>query len=207
MVANEKDYNISVIDLNTISGNRDSSIGQKPQAIDINPETHLAVVVNEKDNTITVINLNPPRPPLAKGVGGFETSTIPVCKHPIDIAINQLDNRALVICDEDRALQLIDLNTNTIIKNYSLNKLPKGVAVNNFTNIAAVADDKTDSLTLIQLPNPVPQITSINPDTLLRGSKASTINIEGSKFIKSSLVSLKTSDFRLLTFDFFHRQS
>ena len=110
-------------------------MGQKPQAIDMNPETHLAAVVNEKDNSITVINLQT-----------WQTTTIPTGKHPIDITINQLDNRALVICDEDRSSSLIDLNTNAIIKTYPLKKLPRGIAVNNFTNVAAVVDDKTDSL-------------------------------------------------------------
>ncbi len=179
LVANEKDYNVSVIDLNTYKVTGTVSVGQKPQAIDINPETHLAAVVNEKDNSITVINLL-----------NWQTTTIPVGKHPIDISINQLDNRALVICDEDRNLLLIDLNTNTILKNYSLNKLPKGIAVNNYTNIATVVDDKTDSLTLMQLPNPVPQITSINPPMVYRGSSGESITIQGNKFIKTSTVYL-----------------
>jgi YVTN family beta-propeller protein len=182
---------VSVIDLNTYQVTGSVPVGKKPQAIAINPETHLAGVVNEKDNSITVINLL-----------NWQTDTISVCKHPIDIAINQLDNRALVVCDEERRLLLIDLTPLLFppyqggieggVKSYSLNKLPKGVAVNNFTNIASVVDDKTDSLTLIQLPNPVPQIISINPDILLRGSKATTINIEGSGFIKTSSISLLT---------------
>ncbi len=76
------------------------------------------------------------------------------------------------------------------------------MAVNNFTNIAAVVDDKTDSLTLIQLPNPLPQIISINPPTLYRGSDDTTLTIEGSGFIKSSSVSfrLQTSGYSLQTF-------
>ncbi|MBI3378080.1 MAG: hypothetical protein HY035_06750 [Nitrospirae bacterium] len=176
LVVNEKDYNVSVIDLNTYQITRIVPVGKKPQSIDINPETHLAAVVNEKDNSITVINLQ-----------NWQTTTIPVGKHPIDIAINQLDNRALVICDEDRTLLLIDLNTNTILKNYALNKLPKAVAVNNYTNIAGIVDDKTDSLTLIQLPNPVSEITSLTPASAQRGSNGIILTIEGNKFITSSV--------------------
>jgi len=214
LVVNEKDYNISVIDLNTNQVTATVPVGQKPQAIDINPETHLAAVVNEKDNTVSLIdlssyssfrldrNLSEGLPTSGNDIRG--SATILVGKHPIAIAINQLDNRALVICDEDRVLQLIALNTPSplpfplegegwvggkVIKTYSLNKLPKRVAVNNFTNIAAVVDDKTDSLTLIQLPNPVPEIISINPDTLVRGSSETTVTIQGSGFIKSSSVS------------------
>ena len=190
LAVNEKDYNVSVIDLKTYTVTGIILVGKKPQAIDINPETHLAAVANEKVNSITVIDLKT-----------WQTSTIPVRKHPIDITINPLDNRALVICDEDRSLLLIDFTTQKIIKNYSLNKLPKGVAVNNFTNIAAVVDDKTDSITLIQLPNPIPEITSITPDNAQRGSSEITISIEGNKFIKTSTASIRlsTNDYGLTT--------
>jgi YVTN family beta-propeller protein len=182
----EKDYNVSVIDLNTYQVTDTVSVGKKPQAIDINPETHLAAVVNEKNNSITVIDLQT-----------WQTNTISVGKHPIDVVINQLDNRALVICDEDRTLLLIDLTPLLIPPyqggteggvTYSLEKLPKGVAVNNFTNIAAITDDSTDSITLIQLSNPVPEITLLNPSTVYRGSSGESITIEGNKFIKTSEV-------------------
>ncbi len=173
----EDHYTVSVIDLNTYQVTGTVSVGKKPQAIDINPETHLAAVVNEKDNSITVIDLQT-----------WQTSTIQVGKHPIDIAINSLDNHALVVCDEDRSLLLIDLDTKSIIKNYSLNKEPKGIAVNNYTNMAAIVDDKTDSLMLIQLPSPIPEILSIAPDNTLRGSNDLKVNIEGNRFITSSIV-------------------
>jgi YVTN family beta-propeller protein len=155
-------------------------VGKKPSAIEINPKNHLAVVANEEDDSITVIDLK-----------SWVSHVIPVGKHPLGVTINPLDNRALVICDEDRTLLLIDLETNSIIQTYFLNKLPRGVAVNNFTNIAAVTDDKTDSLTLIQLPNPVPQIEATTPNAILRGSKSTDITIEGSGFIKSSVVSFQ----------------
>jgi len=176
LVVNEKDNDASIIDLNTNQVTNTITVGQKPQAININPETHFAAVVNEKDNSITIIDLQT-----------WQTSTIHIGKHPIDIAINPLDNRAIVICDEDRSLLLIDLDTQLIVKEYALNKLPKGIAVNNFTNVAGVVDDKTDSLTSIQLPNPIPEITSITPDNALRGSNDIKIDIEGSRFITSSI--------------------
>ncbi|MBI4685953.1 MAG: hypothetical protein HY755_12275 [Nitrospirae bacterium] len=195
LVVNEKDYTASVIDLDTYQLIGEVPVGKKPQAIAINPETHLSAVVNEKDNSITLINLL-----------DWQTVTLLVCKHPMDIAINSLDNRALIICDGDKdehkdkhkhnhqnegeSLLLVDLNTNTVIKNYAINKKSRGVAVNNFTNIAAVVDDKTDSLTLIQLPNPVPEIISINPLMVYRGSSGESILIHGNKFIKTSTVYL-----------------
>lgn len=177
LVVNEKDFSVSVIDLNTYQITDTISCGQKPKAIDVNPETHLAVVTNEKDNSIWVINLY-----------DRQTATIPVGKHPVDVVVNPLDNRALVICDEDRSLLLIDLDMGAIIQRYALNRLPKGVAVNNFTNIAAITDDNTDSLTLIQLPNPLPEITSMTPAIAQRGSGELQISIEGDKFIRTTKV-------------------
>jgi RHS repeat-associated protein len=184
----EEGYTVSVIDLNTYEVIDEIPVGKKPQAVDINPETHIAVVANEKDNSITIIDLQT-----------MQTHNMPVEKHPVDVAINPLDNRVLVICKEDRKLLLIDLNTETVIEEYTINKKSEAVAVNPYTNVAGVVDTKTDSLTLIQLPNPVPVITSIAPDTITRGSGDTTILIQGSGFIRSSSVYLKllTSDFLL----------
>jgi len=179
LVVNEKDYNVSVVDINTYHVTGVIQAGQKPRAIDINPETHVAAVAEEKDNAITVIDLKT-----------WTSKEIAIGKHPIDVVVNPLDNRALVICDEDRTLVVIDLNTDTIARIYSLNKLPKGVAVNSFTNIAGIVDDHTDSLTLIQLPNPVPEIAAITPDRAKRGAGEITVNIHGSRFITSSVAYL-----------------
>jgi predicted GTPase len=71
------------------------SIGKKPVAIDINAESHLAAIVHETGNSLTIADLF-----------NNEISTVPVCKHPVDVAVNPLDNSALVLCDEDRAFQV-----------------------------------------------------------------------------------------------------
>jgi YVTN family beta-propeller protein len=177
LIVNEKDCTVSVIDLKSYQVTKTISVGKKPQAIDVNPESHLAAVANEKDNSITTIDLQT-----------WRTTDIPVCKHPIDVAINPLDNKALIICDEDRSLVLVDLETKAILEEYFLDKLPKGVAVNHFTNVTAVTDDNTDSLTLIQLPNPLPEITSMTPAIAQRGSGELQISIEGNKFIRTTKV-------------------
>ena len=75
------------------------------------------------------------------------------------------------------------LSGHRIIGRYALNKRARGVAVNHFTNIAAIVDDKTDSLNLIQLPNPIPKIIDLVPDTVFRGNGPTSVMIEGSGFI------------------------
>jgi len=181
-VVNQTDWNLSVIDLTTYRVTRTIPVGKKPIAIDINPETHLAVIATEKENAVTVLDLLT-----------WQTKTIVIGKHPVDIAINVLDNRALVICDEDRRLVVVDLNTSSVVQEYATNKLPKGVAVNNFTNIAGIADDYTDSLTLIQLLNPIPEVSSLSNLSVLRGSGGETIMLTGSKLIKTSTAHLGTA--------------
>ncbi|HLA04657.1 MAG TPA: beta-propeller fold lactonase family protein, partial [Syntrophales bacterium] len=184
LIVNEEDESVSVMDLGILEVTGLVTVGKKPGAIDINPETHIAAVVNETDNSVTVIDLT-----------NWQTSFIPVDKHPIAIAVNRLDNSALVVCDEDRTILHIDLSTRGIINSYAFNKLSRGIAINHFTNIAAVVDDKTDSLTLIPLPNPLPKINSITPDTAFRGAGSIEIMIEGSGFVKTAVVSTLHTEF------------
>ncbi len=192
-------YTVSIIDLGRYQVTGTVTVGKKPRAIDINPETHTAVVANEKDNTVTVIDL-----------ATYGHYSIPVRKHPIDVAINTLDNSVLVLCEKGGKgeghgrrrhgmLLLIDLNTGTMVREYSVDRKPEAVAVNPYTNMAGVIDRKTESLTLIHLPNPVPVITSVIPDILLRGSKTTGIAINGSGFTRSSVVTLLTPDTYLPT--------
>ncbi len=180
LVVNEKkDYGIFVIDLDTYQVINAVSVGRESRAIDINSETRIAAVVNEKDNSISVIDLQT-----------WQTSIIQVCKHPVDVAINALDNRSIVVCDEDNSLLLIDLNTRVAVQSYQLNKQPKGLAIDNFANVAAVTEDQTDSLTLIQLPNPVPGIISLAPQQVYRGSAGESISVEGNGFVRTSAANI-----------------
>ncbi|MEW6001107.1 MAG: IPT/TIG domain-containing protein [Nitrospirota bacterium] len=173
LVVNKSDCGVSIIDLKEYRITGTIPVGMKPRSVDINPENHVAVVANEKDNSITIVNLQT-----------WQISNIPVGRHPKEVTINPLDNRTLVICN--KTLLLIDLDTRKIIKSYSLNNKLRGVAVNKFTNIAAITDDKNDCLTLIQLPNPIPELSLLNPSIIQRGSNGESISIEGNKFMKTS---------------------
>jgi YVTN family beta-propeller protein len=154
LVINNMDRNITVIDLSTLTATSMLTLDKKPSSIDVNPDTRLAVATNVQENSITVIDTQT-----------WQARIIPVGKHPVDTAIDTLANRALVICDEDRTLVIVDLNTDAIIRTYALNKLPKGVAVNDLTGVTAIIDDKTDSLTLVQLPlaPSLPKVTITSP--------------------------------------------
>lgn len=180
LVVNEKDNNLSLLKSNNETGV--FQVGQRPRAISINPETHAAVVADEKENAVSAIDLNT-----------WKTNNVVLGKHPLAVAINSLDNRSLAVCDEDREAILVDSDSNSVVWTYPLDKLPRGVAIDNFRNIAAVTGDKKDSLTMIRLPNPVPEIVTIAPDSALRGSDGIDLAISGSKFIKTSQLSMALS--------------
>jgi len=189
VIAGEK--NITVVDLTTDQVVQQLTSGVNQTAISINPETHLAAIAQEGSDSLAVLNLL-----------DWSLVTVPVSKHPQYVAVNRLDNCALVISIPNESasgknggpvLQLVDLNTDSITESYSINRLPEGVAVDNFTNVAGVIDNDTDSLNLIVLPNPVPLVTSISPSTLTRGSSKQTIAISGSDFIQTSTAVIKAA--------------
>jgi RHS repeat-associated protein len=155
-------------------------VGRFPRSVSINPETHLAAVANLWESFVSVIDLNT-----------WNVSSVATERFPLDLVINPLDNSLLVTGPQH--LQHIDLNTRTLIQSYALNRQTRGVGVNPFTNQAAVIDGQTDSLSLIQLRNPLPEIEAINPVTIARGSQGTILNIQGSGFLKTSTVSLQPS--------------
>jgi len=191
LVTSEKENNVYVIDLDTYETIETIPVGKRPGAVSINPENHFAAVVNQKGNSLTIIDLL-----------NWETTTIPTSKGPLDVTINPLDNRALVMCGKGMEILVIDLDTKAVINHLPINPTPKGIAVNPFTNIAGVVDDKTDSLTLIELTNPIPVISSVTPSSLLRGSGSTGLVIEGSGFLKTSTVSFLGTPPRSLPVNF-----
>jgi YVTN family beta-propeller protein len=132
---------LKIIDMNNYTVSDSIHLEKRPQAIDVNPETQTALITNYRDHSVTEIDLLNRR-----------SFTMPVLRYPLDVAFNTIDNRAVVLCDHDRKLLLLDLNTNKIINAYSLPRHPKSVAVNSIKNIAIVADDARDDLTIIPLP-------------------------------------------------------
>jgi YVTN family beta-propeller protein len=141
LVVNRMDRDLSVIDMEEYKPINTFNAYTTPRTIDINPETGLAVITNVLANTITVVDLH-----------SFLLRVIKVGRHPIDAAFNTVDNRAVVICDEDNKLYLVDVTANKTINTYNLHTHMRGVAVDSKLNLAAVIDADSDKLILIQLP-------------------------------------------------------
>lgn len=169
LVLNKNKNNINVIDMNNYILSDSIALDNKPQTIDVNPETNTAIITHYQEGSITIVDLLTKRL-ITKPLGTF----------PLDVAINTIDNRAVILCDKDKKLLLLDLNTNEIIKTYSLPRHPHSVAVNSNLNAAIVADDETDSLTIITLPpsTPLPKIKITSPSDNAEIS-SNTVDVSG----------------------------
>ena len=181
LVENIKDSNIEVVDLDTYQITRSISIDE-PWGVSLNPETHAAVIMNGGDHSIIAVDLL-----------DWRTRRLRVPEIPSGFTVDLLRNRCLTVCEKDGSLSLITLDTGSIERKYVLNGKLKGVAVNRFTNTAAVIGEASDPINLIQLPYPIPEITSVQPGEILRGSGPARLSIRGSGFTRASTVSVMPS--------------
>jgi YVTN family beta-propeller protein len=182
LVANHEDTHVAVIDLEDYKVTRVIPVEKGASVIRVDPGSHLAVVAGGNDDSVALIDLV-----------SWESRTIRVGKMIADVALNPFGNRALVMPDGERSLFLLNLEDGTVEKSYPLEKEPRGIAVNRFTNVAAVVNEDLAGLLLAQLPHPVPEITSIRPPSILGGNGPARLKIEGSKFTRVSKVSLLDS--------------
>lgn len=168
-VLNPLAKSLKIFDMTTFRLSDTIALEKFPKAIDCNPEQQTILITNYLDQTLTKIDLLTRR-----------SFILPANRFPLDVAYNTIDNRAAVLCDLDRKLLLLDLNTNEILNTYLLPRHPQSVAVNSIRNIAVVADDETDGLTIIPLPlSPsLPQISITAPLDNARLT-SETVNVTG----------------------------
>ncbi|MCK7478868.1 MAG: hypothetical protein M0C28_16980 [Candidatus Moduliflexus flocculans] len=155
VVVNNRDSSIALIDLNTYGVKDVIPAGQNPVAVAVDTKRHVAAIVNGTDDTVSVVHLI-----------SMNSYALPACKHPTDVAINPLNGHALILCDGDRRLVVMDLAARVIKAEYPMDKKPYSCAINEFMNTVVATDYVTDTLTIIRLPNPVPSITETTPSSL-----------------------------------------
>jgi hypothetical protein len=143
-----------IIDLNHYRVSEVLNLRERPRAVDVNPQTQTLLIANARDASVTQIDLLHRR-----------SLPISVLRFPRDVAFNTVDNRAVILCDRDRRLLLWDGSKQKIIQSYFLPRRPKSVAVNSLKNIAVVADDEQDGLTIIPLPlsSTLPKVKITSP--------------------------------------------
>lgn len=145
---------LRIIDMNSYRIIDTIYLEKRPQAIDVNPLKQKAIIASYREHSITELDLLTRR-----------ATVIPVHRYPLDVAVNTIDNRAVILCERDQLLLVMDLDTYSIIKSYQLPRHPRSVALNSLKNFAVVADDELDALTIIPLPRSttLPKIKITSP--------------------------------------------
>jgi RHS repeat-associated protein len=179
VVANKKTDMVTVINLQTQTTVTTIAVGKDPVSVSINPNTNVAVVTNQKSNSVSIINLNT----------NTVTATISGILTPIGSDINLSTNIAAIISHESATLTLINLATNTVSSTLTgTGPDPEDVAMNMNTNIAVVTNETSLGVSLIQLPNPVPALTSLSPSLATAGGASFTLLLNGSQFVTTSTI-------------------
>jgi len=160
--------NITLIDLNTLSIVKTLQAGKAPVHIAINASTHQAAVANEKSDTITIIDLT------TRAVAG----TFSVHNHPKTLAYNDCLNTLAVIGGEDKSwLQVMDGSNGAIQASYDLSNKQKDIVLSSSLNKAYLAG--RNGLTIQDLPNPMPELTSLSPNKAVRGGPSFSLTAIG----------------------------
>jgi RHS repeat-associated protein len=185
-IANRASDNVSIIDLNTNRVVATVAVGEKPEGVAINSETNRAIVSsrNEDNNAedsgiLSVIDLATHR----------VVRTVRVGRHPLGLDVSTVTNTA-VVADQEPAhvAALVDLSTNRVSAVVRVGRRPHGVAINPNSNVAIVSNTGDHSVSLIQLPFPVPEIVSLSTASITAGGDPFTLTVHGKKFFTPSLV-------------------
>ncbi|MBF0330149.1 MAG: hypothetical protein HQL10_13425 [Nitrospirae bacterium] len=145
----------------SLADNLDNGIplGLKPDSIDINPDTNIAVVVGKgqdhksgdfdsKDDgkesgIVSIVNLN----------SGASLASIPIGKQPAGVAIDRWLNIAVVGSSKGNTVSILDLNTNSVIHSVPVAKEPSSIAINQTTHMALTGSSKDGIVSVIDLTN------------------------------------------------------
>ncbi|ADH85039.1 YD repeat protein [Desulfurivibrio alkaliphilus AHT 2] len=171
---------VAIIDLDSRQVINKVEVGRGPVAVDIDPDSHLAVVANERSSSLTVIDL-----------ATWESRHIPLEYRPVDVATSRVTGQALVLSRLNNLLLAVDLATGEIGKTYPVKHRAAALAVSPYSNRAAVVDASTNSLSLIQLDNPVPILQEVAPASADLFSVPKTVTLVGHRFLKSAEVRLE----------------
>ncbi|MEI8190186.1 MAG: IPT/TIG domain-containing protein, partial [candidate division NC10 bacterium] len=141
------------------------SVGQIPEFVAINPNTHVALVSNFGDNTVSLVDI----------VQGTAFKTIAVGAGPQGVAIDPIAigvyrfGIGMVLNSLDGTATILDLNpsiSNPVLATIDADSLgyPNNVAINPLTHLAVVTDASNDPGDLVPIDLSVPT----NPTVLTR---------------------------------------
>lgn len=171
--------NVTVLDLATLSVVKTLQAGKEPVQAALNPSIHEVSVADSKSDDITVIDLNTLN----------IKEIIPSGKHPRALSYNECTTALAVVGGEDKSwMQIIDTGAGVATASYTFGDKIEDVKVHSFANRAFLARAKR--LDMIDLPNPLPVLTSITPENALRGSRPTNLTINGQGLLENTEVYL-----------------
>jgi YD repeat-containing protein len=100
------------------------------------------------------------------------------------ISVNQSTHVAVLANDVDSSIAAFSLETKAVMSALTLTERSYAVAIDGTNNVALVATD--GGITIVQLENSVPRITSIEPQTSRVGDSGVKMSITGSKFVRDT---------------------
>jgi YVTN family beta-propeller protein len=190
LVTNSASNDAWLIDLNTNGLIAKIGTGQFPRGVAISSITNIAVVANANSDDVTAIDLN------ARTV----LYTVKVGIGPTGVAIHELTNEALITnsgivrasTDFSGAstVSVLDIATRTINRTIPVGSAAFGVGVHQDAQEAVVANFGSNDATLFRIPNPIPHVTSVSPNTFPAGGGGFTITVSGTGFVQTSVVTL-----------------
>ncbi len=106
------------------------AIEDSPAMVAVNPATNTAVITHGHSNTnsVSIVDLN------TESV----IAELSVEKLPEGVAIDTIENIAVIAHENERLLTFIDLNANNVIATLDIDTKPRNIAINSETHIAAV---------------------------------------------------------------------
>ena len=167
VIANEKSYSASIVDLDTQTVLSTIPVGKVPRGVAIDLEFNIALVSNSHDDSLSVIDLNTYQ----------VVKTLSVGKEPEGIAIDSSTHKAFVANHKDDFISVIDLMNFNAKITIPVQKGSKDVAIDPELNLAIVVNEKDYNISVIdvntyQVTDVIqvgrkPQAVDINPETHL----------------------------------------
>jgi uncharacterized protein (TIGR03437 family) len=158
VVANRFNNTVTLIDVPARAVRGAIEVGNGPVAVGINTASNIAVVANSLGNSITLVNLAT-RQVIGTVVG------IPTPSGLQAVAVDPELNIAAIASSSANSLFLVDLAQRTIKAQVPVEQSPSGVVIESTRKIAAVTNEASRTLTLIDL---VPCNPAVSLDTCNR---------------------------------------
>jgi YVTN family beta-propeller protein len=155
VVVNRNTNSVSIVNLADNLIRNTITVGTFPTSVAINPATNQAVVTNFGSDNVSVIDLGSATVVATIAVGKADTTNPNFRYSPRDVAIDTVNNIAIVANLNGNSVSLINLNSNSLVipEPIPVGTNPISVAYYREKNIALVANYQSNSLSVIDLPN------------------------------------------------------